>query len=104
MRGSCGERALTYRVLIIAQDHPELGPGGAEIASYLLFRGLQLADGVEPYFLARTGDPARRHFGTPFSTFRGRPREILFFTNETYNFLFSQRSSVLIAGFRSFLE
>ncbi len=95
---------MAQRILIVAPGHPELGPGGAEIASYLLFRGLQKADGVQPYFLARTGDRARQRLGTPFSTYRGRPDEILFFTNETYNFLFSQRSSALIAGFRSLLE
>ena len=58
---------MAQRILIVAQDHPELGPGGAEIASYLLFRGLQKVDGVEPYFLARTGDRARQRLGTPFS-------------------------------------
>jgi glycosyltransferase involved in cell wall biosynthesis len=90
---------MSYRVLIVAHGHPELSPGGAEIASYLLFRGLQRRDGVEAYYLARTGDAARRRDDTPFSALRGRPDEILIFTDETDPFLFSQRSSELIDRF-----
>lgn len=90
---------MPYRVLIVAHGHPELSPGGAEIASYLLFRGLQQTKGVEAYYLARTGDAARRRGDTPFSAFRGRANEILLFTDETDPFLFSQRSSGLIERF-----
>jgi glycosyltransferase involved in cell wall biosynthesis len=90
---------MSYRVLIVAHGHPELSPGGAEIASYLLFQGLQQTKGVEAYYLARAGDAARRRDGTPFSAIRGRPNEILLFTDQTDPFLFSQRSSVLIDRF-----
>src|ERR1700758_1925424 len=90
---------MPYRVLIVAHGHPELSPGGAEIASYLLFRGLQQTKGVEAYYLARTGDASRRRGETPFSAFRGRANEILLFTDKTDPFLFSQRSSELIERF-----
>jgi len=90
---------IPYRVLIVAHGHPELSPGGAEIASYLLFRGLRQARGTDAYYLARTGDAARRRGDTPFLAFRGRANEILLFTDETDPFLFSQRSSELIDRF-----
>jgi glycosyltransferase involved in cell wall biosynthesis len=90
---------MPYRALIVAHGHPELSPGGAEIASYLLFRGLQQTSGVEAYYLARAGDAARRRGDTPFSAFRDRPNEILLFTDETEPFLFSQRSKEVIDRF-----
>jgi len=86
-------------VLIVSHGHPELSPGGAEIASYLLFRGLEQIKEVDAYYLARTGDTSRWREDTPFSTFGGRANEILLFTDETDPFLFSQRSSDLIDRF-----
>src|SRR5262249_3768438 len=79
--------------------HPELSPGGAEIASYLLFRGLQQREGIDAHYLARTGDAARRRADTPFSAFRGRAKELLIFTDQTDGFLFSQRSQALVDRF-----
>jgi len=90
---------VSYRVLIVAHGHPDLNPGGAEIASYLLFRGLQQTAGIDAYYIARTGDASRRRGDTPFSLLRGRTNEILLFTEETDPFLFSQRSSDLINQF-----
>lgn len=82
-------------VLIVSHGHPELSPGGAEIAALALFQHLRQTDGVTPYFLAWTGNPAHRHGGTPFSTFRGRPDEILFSTDHFDHFLFSQPTDVV---------
>jgi glycosyltransferase involved in cell wall biosynthesis len=90
---------MTLRVLIVSHEHPELSPGGAGMASYLLFAGLQQQDGVEAYYLARTGEAARQRVGTPFSPFRGRRNEILFYTNQIDGFLFSQQSRELIDCF-----
>ena len=92
------------RILVIVHDHPELRPGGSEIAAYTLFRGLQQVAGVEAFFLARSGAAARRRGGTPFSAFRGAPDQFLMFTEDTDSFLFSQRSDQVIAGFRQMLE
>ena len=90
---------MTYRVLIVAHEHPDLSPGGAGIAAYMLFRGLKQQPQVEPFLIARTGEAARQRVGTPFSTHRGRADEILFYTNDIDGFLFSQRSRELIDHF-----
>jgi glycosyltransferase involved in cell wall biosynthesis len=90
-------------VLIIAHGHPDLSRGGAEIASHLLFQGLRQTPGVEAYFLARTDEPARRRADTPFSALRGRPHEILFYSDTVDPFLFSQQSSDFIEHFTQLL-
>jgi glycosyltransferase involved in cell wall biosynthesis len=90
---------VPYRVLIISHEHPDLSPGGAGIASYALFGGLQQIPEVEPFFLARTGAPGRQRTGTPFSSHRGRPDEILLYTDDADVFLFSQRSRYLTDQF-----
>lgn len=93
-----------YKVLIVANGHPDESRGGTEIASYLLFDQLQRTDGVEAYFLARTEQRGRARLTTPFSLHRGRPREVLLFTDNNDLFLFSQPSDPVIAQFRSLLE
>jgi glycosyltransferase involved in cell wall biosynthesis len=82
-------------ILIVSHGHPELSPGGGEIAAFALFQHLQRTDGVRPYFLAWAGDAAHRRGGTPFSTFRGRPDEILFSADHFDHFLFSQPTDVV---------
>jgi glycosyltransferase involved in cell wall biosynthesis len=94
---------LALKVLIVSHEHPELSPGGAEIAAYLAFSGLKEIDDVEPFFLARTGDVAYRRSTTPFSVHRGRDSEVLFFTDDVDEFLFSQRSRGVIDGFAALL-
>ena len=44
--------SLSLRILIVAHGHPELSPGGAEVAAYLLFQGLRRVAGIEAHFLA----------------------------------------------------
>ncbi len=85
-------RRVSLRVLIIAHDHPALSPGGAEWASYLLFRELRRADGVEAHFLASTTDATQTRPGATFSAFRRRPDETLFLTARFDRFLFMQTS------------
>jgi glycosyltransferase involved in cell wall biosynthesis len=94
---------LAFRVLLISHGHPELSPGGAEIASYRLFQELRRRDGVDAFFVARTDAISRRQKNTPFSSFRGRPDEILISTGNTDQFLFSQRSNDLIDAFGALL-
>ncbi|HEV2303364.1 MAG TPA: glycosyltransferase family 4 protein [Stellaceae bacterium] len=95
---------MAYRVLIVANEHPQLSPGGAGQVAYLLFNGLQQVAGVEAFFLARTEEPARRRDSTPFSSHRGRAEEILFFTDTVDDFLFSQRSLEVIEHFTALID
>jgi glycosyltransferase involved in cell wall biosynthesis len=95
---------LPYRILIVANEHPQLSPGGAGQVAYLLFNGLQQVEDVEAFFLARTEEQARRRDTTPFSSHRGRPNEILFFTDTVDGFLFSQQSLDVIEHFTALIE
>lgn len=73
------------RILVISHGHPDFNKGGAEVAAYNLFKGLQ-QNGIDAYFLARTGLPP--HGGAAFSSRNGE-REILFHTTMDDGFLFS---------------
>ncbi len=107
-RGRIGlrrKRAKTVRILHISHGHPAIIAGGAEIASFELFRRMvQL--GYDAYYLARVGPPTHiRHPGTPFQALAGRDREILFYADRFDNFLLSQREETAITlHFREFLE
>ena len=87
--------AATERVLVVAHGHPELSPGGAEIAAYSIFQTLRRLPDIETKFLAWTGGAAQRRGGTPFATFRGRADEILFCTDTFDHFLFSQPTDIV---------
>jgi glycosyltransferase involved in cell wall biosynthesis len=87
------------RVLLISHGHPDLSPGGAEIASHLLFQGLRETPEVEAYYIAHTDEPARRRSATPFSGFRDRPNEIVFYSDPLDGFFFSQQSAEIIDHF-----
>ncbi|MBD1389793.1 glycosyltransferase family 4 protein [Neiella sp. HB171785] len=52
------------KVLFISHGHPELSKGGAEVASWNLFKALQ-EQGCECLYVARTGDSS--HGGSTFS-------------------------------------
>src|SRR5579859_5779781 len=82
-------------ILIVSHGHPELSPGGAEIAAYALFQELKRSSGITAYFLAWTASRRHRDGGPPFSMFRGRPDEILFSTASFDHFLFSQPSDLV---------
>lgn len=95
---------MAYRILIVANEHPQLSPGGAGQVAYSLFNGFKEVEGVEAFFLARTEERARRRDTTPFSSRRGRPDEILFFTDTVDDFLFSQRALDVIEHFTALIE
>ena len=95
---------MAYRILIVANEHPQLSPGGAGQVAYQLFNGLRETEGVQPFFLARAEDPARRRETTPFSSRPGRPDEILFYTDSVDPFLFSQQSLAVIEHFMDLIE
>ena len=95
---------MPLSILVIAHGHPELSPGGAEWASYLLFRELRRTDGVKAHFLAWTGDAAHVPSGTIFSNFRRRRDETLFFTTQFDRFFFSQPSQDVHEEFSNLLK
>jgi glycosyltransferase involved in cell wall biosynthesis len=65
------------RVLIISHGHPTFSIGGAEGASYNLFRAINAAEqGDEAFYLARATPPVRRHAETPFLALRQGEREM----------------------------
>jgi glycosyltransferase involved in cell wall biosynthesis len=82
--------------LIVAHGHPELSPGGAEIAAYLLFRGLQKVAGIEAHFLAwaAAAGPSGQVAG-----FAGRSHETILATSDFDSFLLSQPSAAVLAEF-----
>ena len=86
---------MVERILVVAHGHPEISPGGAELAAYNLFRALRQTPGVEAYFLAWAGPSRQAHGGTPFGSFRDRADEILFSVDQFDHFLFSQPTDVL---------
>jgi glycosyltransferase involved in cell wall biosynthesis len=94
------------RILYVSHGHPEFAAGGAEIASYELFRRVvQL--GYDAFYLARVGPFTHpRRPGTPFQAVPGAGhREILFFSEHFDYFTHSQKEHALITVyFREFLE
>jgi len=84
------DRVMAETVLIVAHGHPELYPGGAELAAYALFKTLRDEASVRAHFLAWGGTAVSAHVGTPFASFRGRPDETMFHSDGFDHFLFSQ--------------
>ena len=83
------------RILIVSHGHPEIAAGGGELAAYNLFKALRESEMVEASFLAWSGAVAFQRGGTPFSAFRGRSDETIFFSHVFDNFFFSQPSDIL---------
>jgi len=67
------------KVMVVAHGHPALSPGGGERAAYSLFEHLKGTEGIDPVFVARA-DPADIAHDAWFSSFRGKPDEILWET------------------------
>ncbi|WP_158967028.1 glycosyltransferase family 4 protein [Paraglaciecola sp. L3A3] len=76
---------LGKRILIISHGHPDIKKGGAEVASYNMYKELY-ARGEDVFYLAQSPKPP--HGGTSFSGHNGA-REILFHTKIEDGFLFS---------------
>ena len=55
------------RILYIANSHPDLYIGGAEVYSYEVYRAMRSSPDFEPIFLARSVSPA--HAGVSESPF-----------------------------------
>jgi len=92
------------KVLIICHGHPDINPGGGEIASYNLHSRLCETEGYDSMFFARHNKPDLVHGGTPFSG-TGKPNEVLFFVPMGDWFKFSQPDHPKIwRDFRECLE
>ena len=93
------------KVLMLSHGHPAFSIGGAEVASYNLFNGLNRLPGCESHYLARVGPPISRHRDTPFLSLRQKERETLFYANEYDYFRLSNRDvDTLSRDFTRFLH
>lgn len=89
------------KVLIISHGHPDLSKGGAEVASYNLFKEL-LNQGVDVYYLART--KRLSHPGASFSIWNNN-REILFHSHmENFSIFTSRDLEQIYRDFADFLK
>lgn len=77
------------RILIIAHGHPELNPGGGEIAALNEHRYF-LAHGIESCFLGRTDRAEVSNGGTPFISIDDSRQEFLFLSKDFDIFYLSQ--------------
>jgi len=93
------------KVLMLSHGHPAFSIGGAEVASYNLFNGLNRLPGCESHYLARVGPPISRHRDTPFLSLRQKERETLFYANDYDYFRLSNRDvDTLSQDFTRFLH
>ncbi len=95
--------SLSLRILIVAHGHPEQSPGGAEVAAYLLFRGVRQAAGIEAHFLAWVPAAGPQRPSGQITGFAGRPDETVIATSEFNSFLLSQPSAGVLAEFSRLL-
>lgn len=70
------------KALILSHAHPAFSIGGAQVASYNLFRGLKAQDGWDAHYMAGIGPPVARHAATPLMSLGQAPDETLFWTND----------------------
>jgi len=82
--------------LVISHAHPDFSKGGAEVAAYNLFSGLNRLEGWDAYLLARHGLPGLKRPGTPF-VMHGQGREILY-DGGTDHFYYSNREHEALFG------
>ena len=92
--------ARKLRVLMASHSHPEVSNGGAEIAAFELFRGLQARGDCEAWFLgcdrSAGGDRPGTVLSQPFSD-----REYLYCTGEFDWFKFANRDQRFPAEIRA---
>ncbi len=81
------------RVLVISHGHPSFSIGGAEVASYNLFSGLNGLPNCEAHYLARVGPPVARHGNTALLSLRQKDNEMLFSANDYDHFRLSNRDT-----------
>lgn len=96
----------TKKVLIIAHNHPNFFPGGAEIVAYDLFKCIKKTTEYQPFFLAATSAVSRKHHtGTPFQMLVDAPDEMIFWGDAFDYFYQSQKIlNFLYIDFKEFLQ
>lgn len=95
----------TKKVLVIAHNHPNFFPGGAEIFAYDLFKAIRTHTEYQPFFLA-AADPNSRevHTGTPFQMLIDAEDEALFWGGSFDYFYQSQQIlNFMYLDFKNFL-
>ena len=89
---------------MVSHGHPDISPGGGEIAAYNLFNEINKTEDYESLFFARHDQLNRCHGGTAFSG-TGKENEILFYVPMGNWFRFTQADSPKIwRDFRETLE
>ena len=98
------------KVLYVAQNHPEVRPGGAEGYALDLYDAMREIGEFEPIFCARTGPPiseVKRYVGgSPFTSVNDDPNQYFFWTDLTnYDWFYGRPAdkSILFRFFRDFL-
>ncbi len=95
----------TKKVLIIAHNHPDFFPGGAEIFAYDLFKAIRTHTEYKPFFLAATDSNCREaHADTPFQMLVDSEDEALFWGGAFDYFYQSQQIlNFMYLDFKNFL-
>jgi glycosyltransferase involved in cell wall biosynthesis len=70
------------RALVLSHAHPAFSIGGAQVAAYNLFKGLNRHPGWSAHFMAGVGPPIARHRATALMKLDKGPDETLFWSNE----------------------
>ena len=93
------------KALILSHAHPTFSIGGAQVASWNLFRGLQALEGWDAHYLAGVGPPVARHGATPLMSLGQGPDQTLFWTDD-YDWLNlgNNRVDGLMEHFERFLR
>lgn len=90
---------------MLSHGHPSFSIGGAEVASYNLFKGLNQLPDCRCHYLARVGPPIRPHRTTPFLSLRQQEHETLIHLNDYDYFRLSNRDvETLDRDFTRFLR
>ena len=70
------------KALVLSHAHPAFSIGGAQVASYNLFRGLRAQQGWDAHYMAGVGPPVARHRATPLMSLGQGPDETLFWSDD----------------------
>ena len=93
------------KALILSHAHPTFSIGGAQVASYNLFKGLKAQDGWDAHYLAGVGPPVARHKATPLMSLGQGPDETLFWSNDfDWFYLGSNQLEDLMDHYERFLR
>jgi glycosyltransferase involved in cell wall biosynthesis len=92
------------KALVLSHAHPAYSIGGAQVASYNLFKGLRQQDGWDAHYMAGVGPPVARHRATPLMSLGQGADETLFWSDDFDWFHLGTRDlAELMAHFERFL-